>query len=218
MGCMNGRISASLRFLTLCLLVEYVCSGVLVFLCFNSFGLHLWLIKAYLNTKHSFTHNNINMKTELACQLWPSNFTLSLFNTPPDTGSAGSFWNSLYQINSYFPNFSSLPCNEGGCSEEAGMGRLYKGRSSPTKQNLFVKNCVFILTCLNYSHIQSTLHLMLYTYQDVFSTTQNSVWTRFWCLFVLLPFFVLPLPHWQNISLLRTFFIQGNKNKSLRAR
>ena len=36
------------------------------------------------------------------------------------------------------------------------------------KQNLFIKNCLFILTCLNVSHLQSTLHLMQYTYQDLF--------------------------------------------------
>ena len=30
------------------------------------------------------------------------------------------------------------------------------------------KNCVFILTCLNFSHLQSPLHLMHYTDEDVF--------------------------------------------------
>ena len=69
-------------------------------------------------------------------------------------------------------------------------------------QNLFIKNCVFILTCLNFSHLQSTLHLIQYTYWDFFSTAQNRFWTcQFWCLLVLLPFFVSPLAHWQNISL-----------------
>ena len=35
-----------------------------------------------------------------------------------------------------------------------------------------------------------------------FSIAQNSFWTcQFWCLLVLLPFFVSPLPYWQNISL-----------------
>ena len=44
---------------------------------------------------------------------------------------------------------------------------LYKG--GPKKpQNLFLKSCVFILTCLNFSHLQSTLYLMQYTYQDLF--------------------------------------------------
>ena len=61
-----------------------------------------------------------------------------------------------------------------------------------------LKNCVFILTCLNPSHLQSILHLMQYTYPGVFSTAQNSFWTcQFWCLLVLLLFFVLPLPHGQ---------------------
>ena len=32
-----------------------------------------------------------------------------------------------------------------------------------TSQNLFIKNCVFILTCLNFSHLESTLHLMQHT-------------------------------------------------------
>ena len=47
----------------------------------------------------------------------------------------------------------------------------------------------------------------------LFSTAQNSFWIRwFWCLLVLLPFFVSPLPHWQNVSLWG-FFIQGIKKK-----
>ena len=49
----------------------------------------------------------------------------------------------------------------------------YKG-VPPKTQNLFIKTCVFILTCLNFSHLQSTLHLMQYTYGDIFSTAQNS--------------------------------------------
>ena len=36
----------------------------------------------------------------------------------------------------------------------------------------------------------------------LFSSAQNSFWTHpFWCLLVLLPFFVSPFPHWQNITL-----------------
>ena len=41
-------------------------------------------------------------------------------------------------------------------------------------QNLLIKNCVFILTCLNFSHLQNTLHWMQYNYWDVISTVQNS--------------------------------------------
>lgn len=44
--------------------------------------------------------------------------------------------------------------------------------------------------------LQRTLLLTWYTYQDALSTGQNSFPTcRFWGLFVLLSFFVSPLPH-----------------------
>ena len=79
-------------------------------------------------------------------------------------------------------------------------------------QNLFIKYCVFILTYLNFSYLQSTLHLMQYTHQDVFSTAHSSFWThQCWCLLVLLPFFVLPLPHQQNISLWGLFSSKQTK-------
>ena len=39
----------------------------------------------------------------------------------------------------------------------------------PPKWNLFVTMCVFIFTCLNFSHLQSALHLMRYTYRDFFT-------------------------------------------------
>ena len=81
------------------------------------------------------------------------------------------------------------------------------------KQNLFIKNCVFILTYLNFSNLQSTLHLMQYTYQDVFPSAQNHFWThQFWYFLVLLLFFVSPLPHWKNISS-EDFFSSGETNK-----
>lgn len=54
MGCMNGRISAPLWFLILCVLVGFVCPGVLVFLCFDSMGPHIHLIKACFHTRTSF--------------------------------------------------------------------------------------------------------------------------------------------------------------------
>ena len=82
----------------------------------------------------------------------------------------------------------------------------------PKTRNLFMKNCVFILTCLNFSHLQSTLHLMQDTCQDIFSTAQNSFWTCwFWRLLVLLPLFVSPLPHWQNVSLWGLFSSVGKR-------
>ena len=41
----------------------------------------------------------------------------------------------------------------------------------PKKLRIYLlKNYVCVLTCLNFSHLQSTLHLMQYTYQDVLFT------------------------------------------------
>ena len=80
--------------------------------------------------------------------------------------------------------------------------------------NLLIKNCVFILTCFNLSHLQSALHLMQYTYQDFFPTAQNSFWT-WWscCHLVLLPFFVSPPPHWLDVSLWGRFSSGGTKKE-----
>ena len=61
--------------------------------------------------------------------------------------------------------------------------RLYK-RGAP-KSEFIHKNYVFILTCLNFSHL-SSLYWMQYTHQDF---PLLSFWSRwFWCLLVLLPF------------------------------
>ena len=47
-----------------------------------------------------------------------------------------------------------------------------------------------------------------------FSTAQNSFWTHwFWCLLVLLPFFVSSLPHPQNICIWGLFLL-GQTKKS----
>ena len=89
----------------------------------------------------------------------------------------------------------------------------YEG-GNPKIQNLLLKS-VFILTCSNFRRLPSTLHLMYYTYQDLFSTFQNIFWTcEFWWLLVLLPFFVSPSLYQQHFPL-RTFFIWVNKKKSL---
>ena len=61
---------------------------------------------------------------------------------------------------------------------------MYEGGPKKPPWDLFIKNCVFILTCLNFSHLQSALHLMQYIYQDIFSTAQNS----FLSLCILRPF------------------------------
>ena len=71
----------------------------------------------------------------------------------------------------------------------------------PQKLEFTYKNYVFILTCLNFSYLQSTLHLMEYTYQDIFPLLK-SFWThQYWCLLVLLLFLVSPFLHPRNVSL-----------------
>ena len=79
-----------------------------------------------------------------------------------------------------------------------------------------MKNCIFIFTCLNVSHLQSTLHWMQYTYWDIFSTAQNV----FFNLLVLMPFSASATFCFTSSTLakcfsLRTFFIQGNKQKKV---
>ena len=97
-----------------------------------------------------------------------------------------------------------------------GLKRCTRGDAKKPR-NLFIKNCAFILTCLNFSHLQSTHDLKQYTYRDFFSTMKNSFricW--FWCLLVLLLFFfVSPLPHYQNVSLWGPFSSwETNKSRS----
>ena len=69
-----------------------------------------------------------------------------------------------------------------------------------------------LFTCLNFSHLQSTLHWMQYTYRDIFSTAQNSFRTcQFWCLLLPLLFFVSPLPPRWNVSLWGVFHHPGKQ-------
>ena len=49
----------------------------------------------------------------------------------------------------------------------------YTNGDAPQNGICLFKNGVFILTCFNFSHLQNTLHLMQYTYQDIFSMAQN---------------------------------------------
>ena len=64
------------------------------------------------------------------------------------------------------------------CTHEKRCERLHIvvniSKGGPPQNPEFIKNCVFIFTCLNFSDLQGTLHLMQYTYQDFFSTAQNS--------------------------------------------
>ena len=70
-----------------------------------------------------------------------------------------------------------------------------------------------ILTCFNFSHLQSTLNLIQYTYWDFFPTAQ------FFNLLILMPFSASAVFCFTSYTLekhfsLRTFFIWGNKKRS----
>ena len=89
-------------------------------------------------------------------------------------------------------------------------------RGDPKNTRIYLlKNHAFILACLNFSHIQGTLHLMQCTYWDTFPLFK-SFWAHwFWCLLVFLPFFCLTSSTSVKHFPLRTFFIQGKKKKLL---
>ena len=79
------------------------------------------------------------------------------------------------------------------------------------------KNCVCILTCLNFSQCPSTLPLIQYTYW-LFFTAQNNFWTHWF----VMPFSASAIFSFSSSTSakrfpLRTFFIQGEK-KSLKVR
>ena len=64
----------------------------------------------------------------------------------------------------------------------------------------FIKYCVFTLTCWTAVTSKYCPFDVMHLWR-LFSTAQNSFWTHsFWCLLVL-PFFISPLPHQQNVSL-----------------
>ena len=77
----------------------------------------------------------------------------------------------------------------------------YEGEP-PRTWNLFIKNFAFILICLNFSHLQSTLYLVQYTYKMFFPLPKTVFelldFNAFLCF---CRFFVSPLPHGQNVSL-----------------
>ena len=84
------------------------------------------------------------------------------------------------------------------------------------KWNVCIKNLFKLLKLQSPSkHFPfDAIHLLRH-----FSTIQNSFWTRgFSCDLVLLPFFVAPLPHWQNVALWGLFSSGETKKKSLGAR
>ena len=93
------------------------------------------------------------------------------------------------------------------------IAKLYSVLGGTTKHwNLFIKNCVFILTCFNFSHLQSTLHVMQYTYLDVFSTAPNCFWIlkSLWVLLL----FLFHLFHICKTFTFEDFFHLGKHEKA----
>ena len=84
--------------------------------------------------------------------------------------------------------------------------KLYIQGVTPQKEFIYKKLCIYsymlkLQSPSKYSPCDA-IHLSRF-----FSTTQNSFWTHhFWCLLVLLPFFVSPLSHQQNVSLWGPFY------------
>ena len=74
---------------------------------------------------------------------------------------------------------------------------------------------MFILTCLNFSHLQNTLYLMQQTYWDDFPLLKTVFeLINFDDFLVPLPFFVSLFPHQQNISLWGLFSSRETNKKS----
>ena len=88
-----------------------------------------------------------------------------------------------------------------------------------TQTQYLLKNCIFTLTYLNFSNLQSTIHLMPYTYQDSFSPLLKLVfYSSYFMLFSASAVFCFTSSTSAKCFPLRTFFIQRNKKKLLRAR
>ena len=88
-------------------------------------------------------------------------------------------------------------------------------RDQKNPRNLFIKNCVLILTCLNFSHLQ-VLSIWCSTPIETFFSLLKTVFELnwFWCLLVFLRFLVSCLPHCQNVSLQGIFSLGKQTKKS----
>ena len=73
----------------------------------------------------------------------------------------------IWVISSVFFKF----CEERGEHSYTSLSVDIQGGTPKNPEFIYKKLC--ILTCLNLSHLQSILHLLQYTYQDILSTTQN---------------------------------------------
>ena len=93
--------------------------------------------------------------------------------------------------------------------------KLQGGAHNPLE--FIYKNCVFILTCLNFSHLQSSPFdaTSLCNIETFFSCSKQFLNLSLRCLLVLLVFFVCFTSSTSAKCFnLRTFFIKGNKKTS----
>ena len=91
---------------------------------------------------------------------------------------------------------------------------LYNG--GPPKMEFIYKKCVFILTCLNFGHLQSTLHLTQYTYQGFFHCSKQFLNALIFRSFSTSAIVCFTSSTSAKCFPLRSFFIQETKQSCLR--
>ena len=136
---------------------------------------------------------------------------MSWGNTGPSRSGAGGtppLWKPMSQSVSNFSRHQMVPTNLQGISLRI------QGRTPQRTEFIYKQLCVYsyvfkLQSPSKYSPFD-TMYLL-----RLFSTALNSFWIcRFWCLLLLLPSFVLPLPHRQNVYLWGLFFSSGETKKS----
>ena len=81
---------------------------------------------------------------------------------------------------------------------------IWEGEPPQKNQNLFTKNCVFILTCLNFSHLPSALHSMQCTYHDFFPHCSK----QFLNFLIMIPFNASAIFAFHFFHIGKTFFFE----------
>ena len=105
-------------------------------------------------------------------------------------------------------------CHSLGWEFEPLFQQCIWGETPPKNRHLFIKMCVFSLTCLNFSHLQSTLHLMQGTYWDVFPLLKTSFELVNFGAFYCFCHFLFHLFHISKMFPFEDFFSSGETKKS----
>ena len=124
--------------------------------------------------------------------------------------SVHMFWISLFYMGLLLQGFAFLD-RPNSCTYIS----LYIWAGTPQKVEFIDKKCVFILTCLNFSHLQSTLYVMQYTYWDVSPTVKTVFELVHTDVFLCFCHFFSPLPHQQNVFLWGLLHLEETKKKLL---